>query len=942
MGASPDRERRRFRHVRSIADFGMSDSKRLRQFLMWVLPHSLRHRRLSLCVSLFLLGFASQLAADDFSPVTFLDQHCTSCHGPDEPESDLRLDSTILTTEDDASLLWAKIRSKIVEREMPPEDSPQPTESERIQLLAWIEAKYGNPLKDSLAHWSFQPIIRPAVPNQSQTDNPIDAFIERRLQEQGLQFSPVADRRTLVRRLSLDLLGLPPSPDQVRDFVDEPGDTDDAFEKLVDKFLRSPHFGERWAQHWLDVIRWAETVGFETNLERPNAWHYRDWVIRSLNDDMPYDQFVHAQLAGDVTGEDAALGFLTSGPANLPGQIGRDEEAMRQARQDELDEVIKTVSQAFFGLTVGCARCHDHKFDPVTQRDYYAMQAHFAGLHYGSRRLRGKLNDEWTAKVPLVQSQLSKQLDELESRRRELQLRPSLRPIQTESFPPIVADSVRMEIHATETGAASLYEFEIWSVADSTVQRNVALSSNGATASASSFALANQTRHFDNLIDGSVDKRQAFPWVAASGGDAWIQVDFPATGIERVVWHAGSSFPADYEIKVRRAETGDWHTVAHTQNRMPRTSDRRSPESVTLEGVSAEQIQSLFGLLSRIRNTQSELSRLSNGPQVFAATFTETPEPTFLLRRGDPMRRSDKVAPNPPAFLTESNGNPSPPREVDRRLALARHLTSPHHPLASRVIVNRIWHHHFGAGLVETPSDFGKMGALPSHPQLLDWLAREFMENGWSLKKLHRLIVTSRTYKQSSRPNAKALAIDADARLLWRFPPRRLDAEAIRDSILFVSGKLNLQMYGRGFDFFNQRGGLSDYQAKETFDESGWRRMIYAHKIRMESVDIFGAFDCPDAGQMTPRRNQSITPLQALGLLNSSFTNRQAQFFAERLQAESPSSKVSELVHRAFELCLARPPSPKECERLTDLAMIDGFDQVCRILMNTSEFLYLH
>ena len=278
--------------------------------------------------------------------------------------------------------------------------------------------------------------------------------------------------------------------------------------------------------------------------------------------------------------------------------------------------------------------------------------------------------------------------------------------------------------------------------------------------------------------------------------------------------------------------------------------------------------------------------------------------------------------------------------EPARRLALARHLTRPDHPLTARVLVNRVWQKHFGAGLVDTPSDFGKMGNAPTHPQLLDWLASEFVRQGWSIKKLHRLIVTSRTYMQTNRPNAQATRIDADARLLWRYPPRRMEAEAIRDSMLFVAGKLNLKTGGRGFDFFNQRGGLSDYHPKETFEADGWRRMIYAHKIRMQAVDIFGAFDCPDAGQMKPRRTRSITPVQSLSLLNSPFANRQAGFFAERVRREAGEDPGLQVKY-AFRLATSRDPNPRELAALKSLAEQHGLEQVCRVLFNTSSFLMI-
>ncbi len=875
-------------------------------------------------------------------PKEFLARHCIMCHGAEKQEADLRLDRLQTQADKELTQRWHEVYAMVAEHQMPPDEVPQPSDHDRTRFLSWIERTYGSPER-STDHWSLKPMVRGTVPSTDRESmSPIDAFVHRRLAEAGLNSSPVADRRTLVRRVYLDLIGIPPTPEDVLSFIQDPAPRQQAFTRVVEHLLNSKRYGERWAQHWLDVIRWAETVGFETNLERPNAWHYRDWVIRALNDDLPYDRFILEQIAGDTVEADAALGFLVAGPANLPGQIGRDEEAMRQARQDELDEVLRTVSQSLFGLTIGCARCHDHKFDAISQEDYYSMQAIFAGLSFGNRRLRGMQNDQWTRRLPGVKKKLAALKQTLEEFGTDHNLRPALSSPMSESFDPVRADAVRMEVAATSGGSASLYEFEIHATHDSGEPiGNVALARLGARAIASSFALENQTRHPDNLIDESIDSRQAYPWVAAHSGPAWVQIDLAQpTTLSRIVWHAGRTTPVSYELKVRIAGSDVWQTVAHTRDRLPMTIDRREASEMNLTGVSEEDVGRLVKLLAEIRAQQSEVSRLAAGPQTYAASFTGSPGNTWLLRRGDPMQRVSQVEPLVPAALRLSDEVMSSASEPERRLALVRHLTRSDHPLTARVIVNRIWQHHFGAGLVRTPSDFGRMGDRPSHPELLDWLALEFIDNNWSLKWLHRQIVLTETYQQTNQPHIEAEAIDADCRLLWRFPPRRLDAETIRDSILAASGKLNLTMYGPGFDFFNQRGGLSDYTAKETFEESGWRRMIYAHKIRMESVDIFGAFDCPDAGQMTPQRSRSVTPIQALSLLNSPFVNRQAGFFAERVKSEV-GADLNAAIDRIFEIALARLPTDTERSTLIELAQDHGLKQVCRVILNSSEFLYL-
>ena len=545
---------------------------------------------------------------------TFLNRYCLRCHGPDTQEADIRFDSIPVNPNESQKTRWHDIWRQVNEQLMPPEDEAQPPERDRTRFLELIAERYGGPpSSDARDHWSFQPLSRTPIPqSESGVTTPIDYFVQRKLHATGLTLSSPADRRTLIRRASLDLTGLPPSLDEVDMFLHDTSPTSEAFARVVDRLLASERYGERWAQHWLDVIRFAETVGFETNLERTNAWHYRDWVIKALNDDMPYDQFLFEQLAGDTTGTDAALGFLVAGPANLPGQIGRDEEAMRQARQDELDEVVRTVSQAFFGLTIGCARCHDHKFDPISQRDYYSMQAVFAGLSYGHRRLRGDTNDAWTAELPRARRELEVLTRQLEQFRHRHRLRPALSTVTVETFQPILADAIRMEITASTTGSASLYELEIHTVATSDQpSTNVALSSAGAIASASSFALENQTRHHDNLIDGSTDRRQAFPWVAARPGRAWVQIDLARpSNISKVRWHSGRSTPTSYQLKARDAETREWRDVAHTDDRLPMTADHREARDMQLLGVSRDEVARLVTLLEKIRSKQAEVAKL--------------------------------------------------------------------------------------------------------------------------------------------------------------------------------------------------------------------------------------------------------------------------------------------------------------------------------------------
>lgn len=678
------------------------------------------HKAILIAVLLVITPKARALEIDfvrDVRPI--LQRHCYSCHGEAQQKSGLRLDikseafdggdaygPTLIAGHADESPLIELVTSPDADSRMPPKGAPL-TAAEIDTLTSWINEGAPWPegvdlakVKDRRDHWSFKPL---SVPDGNLS---IDHFIDAKLDQHDLERSPPADPHTLVRRLHLDLIGLPPTHQQVVDFIREPD-----VASLVKTLLASPRYGERWAQHWLDVIRWAETVGFETNAERRNAWPYRDWVIASLNEDKPYDRFLFEQIAGDTVGEDAALGFLVAGPANLPGQIGRDQAAMRGARQDELDEVIRTVSQAFLGLTIGCARCHDHKFDPILERDYYSMQAIFAGLSYGSRRLHGTENDDWASQVPAARDDVMSLRRDLDSLRRKHQLREPIADVHTESFEPVLSEAIRMKIHRTVNGApASLYEFEVLTrePGDEEEWLNVALATGGATPSASSFALANQSRHFDNLIDGSIDKRQSYPWVAAKNGPAWFRVDFlEPVIIERVTLYRGASMPADFVIEVLSPGSDEWREVAHTRDRLPRTDDTRKVETVQIASLTADETKSILDLLAAIQRAESRLARLAEGPQVYAASFAKEPAATYLLHRGDAMQRRDQVGPAIPEFLGKLD-LPANPSEPDARLALARHLIGTDHPLTAHVIVNRIWHHHFGIGLVETPSDFGR------------------------------------------------------------------------------------------------------------------------------------------------------------------------------------------------------------------------------------------
>jgi mono/diheme cytochrome c family protein len=1088
---------------------------------------------------LFLLSAAARTSAAERAPAPAIDftrdvqpilaARCTSCHGPAKQRGGFRLDRkadtlrggdsgpVIVPGKSDASPLIQRVTSGVKGERMPPSGSP--LRPDQVALLrAWIdqgtpwpETGTGDPRKE---HWAFQPVARPALPAVSNTnwpENAIDYFVLSRLERAGLAPAPEADRPTLLRRLKFDLLGLPPTPEEVAAFVADQGPR--AYEKLVEKYLASPQHGERWARHWLDVVRFAESDGFETNLSRPNAWPYRDWVIRAFNEDMPYDRFIREQLAGDALGADEATGFLVAGPWD---RVKSPDIALTlQQRADELHDIVSTTGSAFLGLTVGCARCHNHKFDPISQLDYYAFTAVFAGVQHGERPLRpvdqarrlqeaetlrrriaaveaqfddltplahpvptllldadaatqrlprlgvqsyqpgtarGQRDDpgdlgrlptlgkraalwktagqtvctweprasgrfrvwlSWAcgseshtadARYLLETNGKTTEIARVDQRRfadgsgtptggvlwsgfrdagvhdfapgSRLVLRggaseaivtadlvllqaagpgeedrapgqPWLRvPVNrlknVERFAPVSARFVRMTIAETTQGEPCLDELEVFAAEDHS--NNVALASHGTKATASSSLPGYAIHKLAHVHDGRYGN--SWSWISNERGKGWVQLDFPRTiRIDRIVWSRdreengryNDRTPTKYRIEVA-IEPGAWQTVASSDDRLP--PGFAIPSLPALSGQTEADRTAYRSLLAQKRAMEERLKEITALPMIYAGKFT-APEETHRLHRGDPMQRRERVA---PAGLSEFGASmrlPADAPDQERRLAMARWIADPRHPLTARVLINRLWQHHFGTGLVETPSDFGLNGARPSHPELLDWLASEFVARGWSLKAMHRLIVLSRTYRQASTANAKGLAADAGCRLLWRYPPRRLEAEPLRDAILAVSGKLDLRRGGPGFDLFEPNSNyVKVYTPKKEFGPAEWRRMIYQSKPRMQLDDTFGSFDCPDAGQIAPKRNTSTTALQALNLLNSRFIVQQASFFAERLRQEAGDDPAAQ-VRRGFRLAFQREATEDEVKAAVGLVREHGLVAFCRALLNANEFLYV-
>lgn len=909
-------------------------------------------------------------------------KHCEECHGGEKQRSGLRLDiksealkggdnhgPDILPGNARDSPLVRFITSEDKDERMPPRGGLSPAEIETIvrwidEGALWPDGVDTAKLEDKTDHWAFKPLREtrpPGAPGPEETAGPdpkrsaavIDSFIDARLSENGLRRSPPADPVAWLRRVTFDLTGLPPTPEEAAAFEAEvAAGKPDAFEAVVERLLASPRYGERQAQHWLDVVRFADTHGFEVNTERPNAWPYRDYVIQAFNADLPYDEFIRHQIAGDVfpcqnpgiRNHEAATGFLVTASVLLPGQIGQDDASKRLARQDAIDEIVVNIGQTFLGLSVGCARCHDHKFDPVTARDYYAMQAFVAGVEYEERELQTPEAVAARAEIARLKEEIAgidKELFRLAPVANSGVRRPMVNArVNHDRFPPLKARGVRFTILETNNLEPCVDELEVFD----TVGENIALKAEVTVSGETAVPNRHDWRFVNDGVYGNSSS-----WMSNEKGRGRVALLFDgAREIDRVVWgrdrlgEFADRLATRYVIEALD-ESGEWKVVADSGDRLPFDPEGPRTPVFSTQGLNPEEADRAKALLEKKRPMEAKLRRLEAERMVFAGVFRE-PDDIRLLNRGDPEQPREPVDPAVPVALGNLKLSRETP-ESERRRALAEWIASPENPLTARVMVNRVWQGHFGTGLVETPSDFGRSGAKPTHPELLDWLAAAFIRSGWSVKHLHRMIVLSETYRQSGAigqdANARAgLAADAESRLLWRFPSRRLEAEAIRDSMLAVSGLLNTKMYGRGYDLFDKRGGLSGFNPVESFTGDGLRRMIYAHKVRREPEAVFGAFDCPDAGQSTAVRRVSTTPIQALNLFNSRFTLDAANALAERARREAGDDLAAQIA-RVYRLALCRTPDAEEIADVEPAVRDHGLAVLCRAIFNCNEFLFI-
>lgn len=897
----------------------------------------------------------------DIAPI--LEERCWHCHGEDQQESGLRLDlrpqilkggdsglAAVVPGKPTKSFLLEVINHVDPDMAMPPDEDKMP--AREIDLLTrWISEGAVWPgqmdlaLSEHVDHWSFLPVRRPAVPGGTQAANPIDAFLMDRQASAGLSYSGPADPRSLIRRVSIVLTGLPPTPQQVDEFIKAyEADSRNAYAALVERLLASPHFGERWAQHWLDVIRWAETNGSEANLYRKNAWIYRDYVVRAFNDDKPYDRFIQEQIAGDSLGTGEATGFLVAGPHVPAATVGREPAAIRQARADRMDEIMQTVGASLMGVTVGCARCHNHKFDPLTITDYYAMTGIFQDIEFGARFPEFSEDHPRRKRGAELRKEIGKQRQILRGTGGWEENWGAFRELH---FPAVTTTAVRIRFKTPNVG---LDELEIFGAQNP--RSNLAEAALGTAVTGFPEQGTDGRNPIDRINDG---KFGTMAWRAKVPNDSpdkpWVQFEFQDPHeINRLRLSSNREYfyETDYLTQKPylpryqfdmdiRGKDGGWKPWVGTWLVTVKLN-KDHPERTTA--------------LSKIQHQINLLAEEGPRPS-FVGSFVR-PAATYVLHRGSPENPRDEVAPAGPAVLNGNLGVTSEDSGPHRRLRFAKWISEAGNPLTARVMANRIWHHIFGQGIVTTTSDFGKAGAPPTHPDLLDWLAAEFVDPkvqpqslsgadapaAWSMKHLIRLMVMSQAFQQSAAPDAIAFNKDSTSALLWRFPPRRVEAEVIRDSILQASGKLDRRLGGRGYRIHNEKKTYAQWEVLNNHGPDTWRRMLYQERMRRVDDKMFTAFDFPDCGQVRARRPVSTTPLQALNLMNSEFVLEQSALIAERA-LQIAKGNEPEAVQQCFRLLLNRRPQLQELEDCLQLTNSGSLTLVCRALINSNEFVFL-
>ncbi len=800
------------------------------------------------------------------------------------------------------------------------------TESEIALIERWIgslQPREG--VQEEAWLWPFrQPVkaVPPEVENSGWVRNPIDRFILRKLEQQkGLSPASPASRRSLARRVYLDLIGMPPTPEEMQSYLGDP--SANAYHKLVDRLLADARYGERWGRHWLDLVRYGESDGMEGDILLGNAWRYRDWVVEAFNADLPYDQFVTLQLAGgdehsrkawykpDIQGY-IPVGFLRLAPWDL-GNLSSG-----QLRQDFLDEVTTATGSIFLGLTIGCARCHDHKYDPIPTQDYYRLQAFFNAIQVPlPRNTAGIPPEEFI--VPYRDKHFGKWA---EFKIKDYQQR-------LESGPE------KQELEAYEQG-----------LLDKLISKKI---SEGSSTDLTTKDLDLEFARKEQKVFSAEEKAE-YARLKETAGQTLEQTDHQALAryegqlLEKLT-AAYANQVTDPLARFQELTVTDARAEARRVNR-PSKYFTREEKQRHLELTDTMEV--LGRRLLRWRPLALTVTNVIGPPLGPGVPFTR------VLKGGDYRQPGEAVEPgfpsaisgNVPAVLERDRYRQYPTR--GRRMTLAKWIASPQNPLTARVMINRLWQQHFGRGIVGTPSDFGKNGDRPTHPDLLDWLAVRFSEEGWSVKAMHRLIVTSNTYRQSTdNPRVTDAALDPENRLLWHFNRRRLEAEAIRDSILFISGRLNPERGGPSVfpplpvameDLRRPtRPGGSMWEPNES-ESDARRRSIYIFQRRSLPLPMMASFDAPVFNESCERRSVTTTPLQALSMMNGRLVNEEAAHLAARVEKEAGSQR-REQVARLFEIALNRPPEGAELQRFAEF---DGpLEAICRVVLNSNELLFI-
>jgi Protein of unknown function (DUF1549)/Protein of unknown function (DUF1553)/Planctomycete cytochrome C len=911
---------------------------------------------------------------------------------------------------------------------MPPKGDPLSISGIQI-LRTWIDQGAIGPSVNSDREsepksgdwWSFQPLVRPNIPAVSPEQaewirTPIDAFILAKLESKGLPFSPEADRRTLIRRLSLDLTGLPPTPSDLDEFVRDRAP--DAYERLVERLLASPRYGERWARHWLDVAHYADSHGQDQDRPRPNAWPYRDYLIESFNEDKSYQTFVLEQVAGDALWPDqpraiVATGFLAAGPWDESGlrDIQEDSIDRQIARYLDRDDMVSSTMSTFNALTVGCARCHDHKFDPITQADYYAIQADFAGIDKAER--------EYDADPSVVVQRLA--LERLLADARNINSSHShilLQVLQAAATVELEQTSARLPECWTILEPSALRSSK-GSLLNTLIDRSVLAvgprpETDSYTLSLSTPSSAITGLRLELLPDESLPmhgpgrqdngnlhlseirvkahprdrpaESQVVKFKTAAADfdqDGW-GVSKSIDGNPATAWGIHPAVGVDHEAvfefespvgfqggTILEVELDQLHGAGHLIGRFRISTTSKSPFDASMKPV-PQAIAELLAVPPQARSQiqrqelakrawerklQTEIENLPPRSVVYCGTNQHAPDGSFkapatprivhILKRGDINQPGQVAIPGAVQSIPGLEGRfelAKSDDEAERRIALANWLADRQNPFTWRTIVNRVWHYHFGKGIVDTPNDLGRMGGQPSHPELLDWLAIEFRDSGGSLKDLHRLIVTSNVYRQAVTNGPSAQAIDADNRLLWRMNRGRLDAEGYRDSVLMASSQLDGRMYGPPVMLFEMKPGVhvtpqADYDRLDLDAADSRRRGVYRYIFRTKPDPFLEVLDCPDASQSAPVRMSSVSPLQALSLWNNKFTLHHSEQLARLALAASDDLDVQ--INDVSQRILGRTPSRDELPEWAEHARRHGLANFCRVLFNSSEFLFI-